>query len=133
MLSNAIHGPHNTTPMVPTTPSISQILPSFLTWPRPCIMGFMSLDVPTTLPRALAFYLVYHRRLRFTARVHGKLLPPVPLHTRVAFVFQDLRGCWETQKNCPLMMTDLMFTPLPLGSGMSRTLTGYEGLHALPL
>lgn len=127
MLSIAIHGPHNTKHFSNSPPFISDMAQTLH-------HGLHVTGRPhRTVPRALAFYLVYHRRLRFTARVHGKLLPPVPLHTRVAFVFQDLRGCWETLKNCPLMMTDLTFTPLPLGSGMSRTLTGYEGLHALPL
>lgn len=46
--------------------------------------------------------------------------------TRTDFLFQDLLGYWEMLKNCPLMMTSLMFTPLPLGSAMSHTLIGYE-------
>lgn len=49
--------------------------------------------------------------------------------TKTHFLFQDLLGYWEMLKNCPLMKTSLMSTPLPLGSGMSHTLTGYEWLH----
>lgn len=49
--------------------------------------------------------------------------------TRTAFLFQDLIGYWEMLKSYPLMMTSLMFTPLPLGSGMSHTLIGYGWLH----
>lgn len=46
---------------------------------------------------------------------------PVPRDTKL-----DLIGYWEMLKSYPLMMTSLMFTPLPLGSGMSHTLIGHS-------
>lgn len=48
---------------------------------------------------------------------------------KINFLFQDLLGYWEMLKNYPSMMISLMFTPLPLGSGMWHTWIGYEWLH----